>query len=217
MATNTPTKLAIGQIIITALVAVTSKIIKVPRDAFIRAFRALADAEAAVTKADALVEKETALCVAADEEQDRAAIDLATKMSGDGYGRLNPFKSFGVDNPSKLCGMGDVTEAEIAIGLCARVIVHPKSSPATKKAAATLDRAAKKVKEAAPPRRKALEARAAAVDHRDGELQREYAVALANLRAAVKYADYVENTAHYLNVFPRVPKTKKKQVAEPVS
>ena len=166
---------------------------------------------------DALVEKETALCVAADEEQDRAAIDLATKMSGDGFGRLNPFKSFGVDNPSKLCGMGDVTEAEIAIGLCARVIVHPKSSPATKKAAATLDRAAKKVKEAAPPRRKALEARAAAVDHRDGELQREYAVALANLRAAVKYADYVENTAHYLNVFPRVPKTKKKQVAEPVS
>ena len=218
MASNTPSKLALGQIIIAALVAVSSKLIKVPRDAFTKAFRALADAEAAVTEAEARVDVETARCQAADEEQDRATIELATKMSGDGFGRLNPFKSFGIANPSKLCNMGDAEEAEIVIGLSARVMVHPKTSPATQKAAARVDHAAKNMREADAARRKALDARAAAIDHRNGDLQKTYAVALTNLRSAVKYADYAENTAHYVNVFPRVRRAKKKKkLVEPVS
>jgi len=198
-------------------VAVTSKLTKAARDAFTKAFRELADAEAAVTETDVQVELESARCQAADEEQDRATLELATKMSGDGFGRLNPFKPFGVANPSRLCKLSDSEEADALIALSARVVIHPKSSPATKMAAAVVARAAKAMKEADAARRRALEKRSVAIHHRDSGLQQAYSVALTNLRSSIKYADYVEKTAHYLNVFPRPPKKVKKPTPAPVS
>ncbi len=210
METNTTPKLAVGQLIIAALIAVTSKLTKAARDTFTKVFTALTQAEEAVKTADALVEDVTQRCQAADDAQGRATLELATKMSGDGFGRLNPFKAFSVVNPSKVRSLGHSNEADVLIGLAARVRVHHQSSTATKKAAVDVERTAKAMKAVDAERLKALDKRAAAVKHRDG-LHSSYAAALTNLRSSIKYADYAEQTSHYLNVFPRVVRPKKKQ------
>ncbi len=217
MATNTTSKLALGQLIVAALVAVTSKLTKPARDAFMRAFNALADAEAAVTATEAQVAVVTALCQTVDDEQDRATRELAARMSGDGFGRINPFKLFDVASPSTVCSLGDSAEADIVLDLSARVMVHPKSGLSTKKAAASLARAATAMKKADADRTKALVARAAAIERRDSsDLPRALSVAITNLRSSIKYADYVEKTAHYRNVFPRAARATKKPAPVPV-
>ncbi len=215
MPTNTTRKLAMGHDISTGVTAVTSKLATRAREAFMQAYTALAQAEAAVKAAATVVELATQRCQRADEEQGRAALELATKMSGDGFGRHNPFKSFNITNPSKTCNLAQADEAVVLIALAARVIVHHKSSPATKQAAAAVERAARAMHLAEAARSEALNRRAAAIAHREGEVHTAYTVALSNLRAAIKYVDSVEQTAHYRNVFPRVAGPKNK--AKPVS
>jgi hypothetical protein len=209
MKTNTLSKLALGRLILAALVAVTSKLTKPARDAFAKAFRALFEADSAVQTADRHVVEATQRCDAADEGLKGAVLDLATKMAGDGFGRFNPFKAFDVANPSTVVRFGHANEANTLLAMAARVMVHPNSGPATQKAAATVERAANALLAAERDRVTALKQRADAVDFRDHDLPEAYALALKNLRSAIAFADYTEGTANYRNVFQTPKRTKK--------
>ena len=211
MATNTPSKLALGQLILAALLTVTSKLTKAARDVFTSAYRALVDAEQAVKVAERGVTAAVASVQAADEAQDRATMGLAAKLIGDGFSKGNPFETFGGVNPSKLVKLGHLEEANALMLIAARVIAHAEISPATKKAAAAVDRAATLMKAADSERRQAFEARAAAIGFRDRGLPEAYALALANLRASIKYADIADNTTRYRDVFGALPKAKRKK------
>ena len=211
MATNTLSMLALGRLIIAALSAVTSKCTLAARDAFTKAYLALVEAEATVKSAERSVALAAQAVRAADEAQDRATLDLATKMSGDGFGRLNPFKAFGVVNPSRLVIQGHVAQANVLIALAEHVSAHPDASPQTKKAVAVVDRAARAVKKTENTRQAAVKRRADAIHARDASLPNAFSTALADLRAAIRYSDYLEKTAHYPEVFGGLRKVRAKK------
>lgn len=207
--------LSFGRLMLAAVQALTSKFVKGAKVAFLKTHSELEEAERAVVETDAVVQKAVIGAEAADEAQDRATLDLATKLSGDGFGRSNPFKAFGSRSPSELCAKGQVPQASLLVALAAKVAQHPDASPDSKKAAAQVASKAKAMGLAATARTKALKARAAAVDARDALVPASQA-ALAALREALRYADRVEGTSTYDDVFGATPKTKaKKKKSDP--
>ena len=176
------------------------------------------DADEAVKAAERVVSAAVDAVQAADEEQDRATLELAAKLIGDGFSRRSPFEAFGGLNPSKVVKLAHGEEANALILLASRVIAHPDISPTTKKAAQAVDRAATAMRAAESARHKAVEARAKAIELRDRGLPEAYAVALTNLRATIRYSDIVEKTSHYRDVFGALtkPANKKKKTPAPV-
>lgn len=206
--------LSFGRLMLAAVQALTSKFVKGAKATFLKTQGELEEAERQVVKTDAVVEKAFIEAEAADEAQDRATLELATKLSGDGFGRTNPFKAFDAPSPSELCAKGQVPQANLLLALAPKVAQHPDASAASKKAAAHVAATAKTMRTAAIARTKALKARAAAVDARDA-LMPATQQALTALREALRYADRSEGTSTYDDVFGAMPKPKVKKKNDP--
>ncbi len=210
--------LLVGRMILGPLQGLTSKLVKKARAGFLRVHQALEVAETVVDEAESAAHASGLAVAAADAAQDAAVGALATALSGDGFGRLNPFKVFGVIAPSRLCAMGTLDEANTLMALAQAVAAHPEARADSRRAAIEANRAAQAAKTAVQRHQKNLEARSKAITRRDQTLPMEWKVAFTNLKAAVRYADITEGTSHYDMVFALANKrlARKKDASAPV-
>lgn len=80
-----------------------------------------------------------------DAKQDAAIDTLASRLAGDGFPRVNPFKAFAAKAPNILKALGDDAEAAAALKLARAVQKHRQASAGAKKAAQVLGKAAQAV------------------------------------------------------------------------
>ncbi len=210
--------LLVGRMILGPLQGLTSKLVKKARAGFLKVHQALEVAETAVDDAESAAHASGLAVAEADAAQDASVGVLATALSGDGFGRLNPFKGFGVSSPSKLCAMGTLDEANTLMALAQAVAAHPEARADSRRAAIAANRAAQAAKTAVQRHQKNVEARSKAITLRDQTLPMEWKEAFNNLKAAVRYADITEGTSHYDMVFALANKRlwRKKDASVPV-
>lgn len=213
--------LMMGRMILAPLQALTSKLIKVALPPFLKAHQALEAADRLVDDAELAVHAASQAVAAADAEQDRATLELASALAGEGFSRVNPFKVFGAMAPSKLVNQGVLVESRTLTALGAAVIAHPSTGPESKRLAAKVERAADQMSKASTAHERCVQERSEAVKARNLTLPAQWRRAFANVKAAVRYADLVEGSEHYRTIFSDVNKAmqaaKKKKKAAPTS
>ena len=129
-----------------------------------------------------------------DEVQDARTLTLADLLSADGFGRGQPFQPFGADSPGDLMTRRPTDEARALISLANKVLVHPKVSATSKKAATAMREAALALQRADGELTLALDARIKAVTIRNQTLP-QWQKALSRLRAAIRFGDFEEGRA----------------------
>jgi hypothetical protein len=214
--TNPGSLETIGNALLEAAKTVDTKPVKTQLTAFQARHKAWLAAHAKTMTAKAREQELRLNRSELDAKQDLAVDALAAALAGDGFDRLNPFKSFGGPSPSRLKEMGDEQEAVRAIALAAAVQKDKKASAATRKAAQVLAAAAKPVIDAS---KAVVPAAATATAQRN---QREALVsgwgkAYALLRMAAKLEEDSGGAPLYSTLFPTVSRPKRKPAPRPVT
>ncbi len=201
--------LVVGQLIVRALRAITSKFSKDERLRFVAVQAAFESIAERVKVAEQALREASARAALADEAQDNATRTLAEALAAEGFDRFNPFKVFGLPSPTAISRQDELGQATTLKLLAKKVLEHPDAKVRSRKAAVAAQKTADAMVEAVAAHAAASSEHAALMAERNHSLPEEWRSALAELKAAIRYGDMKEKTKNYDAVFGGLPKARK--------
>ena len=136
-------RLEAGAAILAAADVADVRLVQRRLGAFAQAHRAYEQAHAVVATAETQMQARHLTVAEREAQQDAAVEELASALAGDRHSRRNPFAAFGGAAPSIVKDLHYGEKAKAIHRLASAVQESPKLSPATRRAAAAAEAAAR--------------------------------------------------------------------------